>query len=90
MRLTGMGSVRKRRGGGWQIRYRWRGEYVEESVSRVLGKSAALVTSKDATDLLKARLRDIQAGRFIGATRDAITVTAAWTTTPTTCACAAG
>jgi integrase len=72
-----MGSVRKRPRGGYQIRYRWHGAYIEESVAKALGKPARHVTAKDAGDLLKARLREITAGRFTGAARDAITVTEA-------------
>lgn len=77
MRLRGMGSVRKRPRGGYQIRYRWRGQMIEESVGRTLGKATAFVTEKDATGLLKTRLREIERGQFAGAERDQLTVTEA-------------
>jgi integrase len=75
MRTRGTGSIRKRKQGGYQVRYYTpQHGYVEESVARVLRKPSALVTEKDARDLLKARISEIQRGTFLGAERTRITV----------------
>jgi integrase len=61
--MRGVGSIRKRKGGGYQIRYRINGERKEESVAEALGKPAARVTRQDARDLLMRRVGAVVAGQ---------------------------
>lgn len=75
MRTRGTGSIRRRKHGGYQVRYYSPTHgYVEESVARVLRKPSALVTERDARDLLKARIVELQRGSFLGAERARLTV----------------
>ena len=69
MKLRGQGRIFDRPRGSernWALAYYWRGQEQRESVARMFGKPAALVTRADAKRCLRVRLKEIARGTFVG------------------------
>lgn len=75
MRLRGFGRTFQR-GAVWWVAFYFHGVEHRESVPKTLGRPASTVTEQDARALLKARLSEIQAGRYVGPAQDRLTVAA--------------
>lgn len=72
--MRGEGSVRKRKCGGWQVRYSVGGKPVAISVAQALGKPAAAVTEREAHDFLRDRLAEVRLGHHVSPEEQRLTV----------------